>query len=44
MTASAVELAVLRTLAARLGHLREEVVFVGGMIRKRLRRIATLGA
>ena len=33
MTASTSELAVLRTVASRFGPLREEVVFVGGMIR-----------
>jgi hypothetical protein len=42
MTASPVELAALRTVAARLGPLREEVVFVGGMIRGLL--ITDLGA
>jgi predicted nucleotidyltransferase len=33
MTATPVELAALRTVAERLGLIREEVVFVGGMIR-----------
>jgi hypothetical protein len=33
MTASASELAALRAVASRLGPLRKEVVFVGGMIR-----------
>lgn len=33
MTASLVQLAALRPLALRFGALREEVVFVGGMIR-----------
>jgi predicted nucleotidyltransferase len=36
MTANASELAALRTVAARLGPIREEVVFVGGMIRSLL--------
>jgi len=36
VTASAAELAILRTVATRLGALREEVVFVGGMIRSLL--------
>lgn len=33
MKVSLVQLAALRTLALRFGALREEVVFVGGMIR-----------
>ena len=36
MSATAAELVVLRTVAARLGSLREEVAFVGGMIRSLL--------
>jgi predicted nucleotidyltransferase len=36
MTATAAELAALRTVAVRLGPLREEVAFVGGMIRSLL--------
>ena|GEM_PF-2240766 len=36
MTATAAELAALRTVAVRLGRLREEVAFVGGMIRSLL--------
>jgi hypothetical protein len=36
MTANPVELAALRTVADRLGSLREEVVFVGGMVRSLL--------
>jgi hypothetical protein len=36
MSATAAELAALRTVAARLGPLREEVAFVGGMIRSLL--------
>lgn len=42
MSASAIELAALRTVAARLGPLREEVAFVGGMVRSLL--ITDLGA
>jgi hypothetical protein len=36
MTASPGEIAVLRVVAARLGPLREEVVFVGGVVRSLL--------
>lgn len=36
MTATPVELAALRTVADRLGPIREEVIFVGGMIRSLL--------
>jgi hypothetical protein len=36
MTANASELTALRTVAARLGPIREEVAFVGGMIRSLL--------
>ena len=35
MTATTAELAALRNVAVRLGPLREEVAFVGGMIRSR---------
>ena len=42
MSANAAEAAALRTVATRLGPLREEVAFVGGMIRSLL--ITDLGA
>jgi hypothetical protein len=36
MTATPVDLAALRTVADRLGPTREELVFVGGMVRSLL--------